>query len=68
MNLSTLNAQERKTFNGVLDEVLRTVAVYKLNISSVVIGKRFVNALESGERDPARLRAKILGREGEHII
>jgi hypothetical protein len=68
MDLSSLSPEERKSFNSVLDAVIKTVAVYKLDIPLVVIGKRFVNALESGERDPVRLRAKLLGHEGEHII
>jgi hypothetical protein len=68
MDLASLSPEERRSFNSVLDGVIRTVAVYKLDIPSNVIMKRFANALEGGERDPARLRAKILGREGEHII
>lgn len=63
MNMTPRSAQERKLFNDVLDASIRTVAAYELPLSFATIGDRFAGAIETGERDPMRLKQLILQPE-----
>ncbi len=57
----TLTVQKRKTFNVMLDQVLKHPDSMHLGLT--LMARRFCEAAERGERDPEKLRQAIVGVE-----